>query len=123
LQTIEIIKRFINLRRDKFMEKYKQILIVMSLLLIGCTKTNITTGNEMQNLMEKKAQIITPCVLGMMADGRDSAKSQEICNCLFDILYSLDSTFIDMNNKEMQNFIDINLDTIKTIYTARRLIL
>ena len=41
-------------------------------------------------------------------DGVDSLKAAEICACMFDKLYELDSTFVYLEPKEMEEFINKN---------------
>ncbi|MDR0832656.1 MAG: hypothetical protein LBN93_00460 [Candidatus Symbiothrix sp.] len=97
------------------MFKFIKISLVFFVLLFGCTKKT-----HQSSYFEQRDTNIAACVSAMIAQGIDSIEAEELCPCLLDVAYSMDSTFITLTEQERQDFLRIHEDKIKFICDSLR---
>ncbi len=83
------------------------IALIVSLAIYGCHNRKRTC----RELFDEYYDInMKRCIIAM--NGVDSLKAAKICACMFDKLFELDSTFVYLSPKDMEEYVNENASNI-----------
>lgn len=85
----------------------KSLFFITLLFICGCTnKPNLTSREAFDKYYDANIKRCTESLTGV-----DSIKAVRVCSCKLDKLYKLDSTFVFMEGKELNDFMKKNVSS------------
>lgn len=98
------------------MIKILKIFIVFTVCFLSCGKSP-----KNQVAFDKYRDVnISKCMDVLLVAGHDSIEAKEICTCLIDVTYSIDSTFYRMNEEERKSFFNLHRSRIEFVCDSIR---
>lgn len=85
------------------------LLFLFLLLVVGCKKNPPTRAVFLKSFDVN----VSACVDAMLNSGfEDSIKAKELCACMLEGLYELDSTFVFMDAKQVSELVKENFEEL-----------
>ncbi len=89
------------------------VLFLICAIFFGCRCKKTETSKDLfEKHYEKNIKV---CMDVMTKSGRDSIKARELCSCMLQTAYNIDTSFVFMSGEESVNFFKINYSKIKNI--------